>query len=400
MKTNDFSASAHGRLIQTERGYLAFIPAALPPELEWSPQLISLLSEAERALAHLAAAGEAFPPTMISVKPFVRQEAVSSSRIEGTHTSLRELYAYEAEQLSFIESTDAQEVQNYVKALEYGLERIETLPVSLRLIREVHEKLMKGVRGDFWTPGEFRRSQNWIGAAGSTLESAHYVPPPVDEVHTCLHSLEDFIHAPSDLPDLIRLGLIHYQFEAIHPFLDGNGRIGRLLISLLLFEWGLLPQPFLHLSAYIEAYRSEYYRHLLNVSLHGKWESWLTFFLAGIKEQATSARERVRALAVLRENYRERLESERTFENLIQLIDFMLGQPILTVRQVEAGLNLKNYLSAQRLVEKLESFGMLREITGQARNRIYQADEILRTIDAPLETLKPPDKPAGFEDEA
>ena len=400
MRTNDFSTSAPGRLIQTERGYLAFIPAALPPELKWSPQLISLLSEAERALAHLAAAGEAFPPTMISVKPFVRQEAVSSSRIEGTHTSLRELYAYEAEQLSFIESTDAQEVQNYVKALEYGLERIETLPVSLRLIREVHEKLMKGVRGDFWTPGEFRRSQNWIGAAGSTLESAHYVPPPVDEVHTCLHSLEDFIHAPSDLPDLIRLGLIHYQFEAIHPFLDGNGRIGRLLISLLLFEWGLLPQPFLHLSAYIEAYRSEYYRHLLNVSLHGKWESWLTFFLAGIKEQATSARERVRALAVLRENYRERLESERTFENLIQLIDFMLGQPILTVRQVEAGLNLKNYLSAQRLVEKLESFGMLREITGQARNRIYQADEILRTIDAPLETLKPPDKPAGFEDEA
>ena len=156
MKTNDFSASAHGRLIQTERGYLAFIPAALPPEIEWSPQLISLLGEAERALAHLAAAGEAFPPMMISVKPFVRQEAVSSSRIEGTNTSLRELYAYEAEQLSFIESTDAQEVQNYVKALEYGLERTETLPVSLRLIREVHEKLMKGVRGDFWTPGKFQ----------------------------------------------------------------------------------------------------------------------------------------------------------------------------------------------------------------------------------------------------
>ena len=365
-----------------------------------APQLISLLGEAERALAHLAAAGEAFPPMMISVKPFVRQEAVSSSRIEGTNTSLRELYAYEAEQLSFIESTDAREVQNYVKALEYGLERIETLPVSLRLIRELHEKLMKGVRGDFWTPGEFRPSQNWIGAAGSTLESARYVPPPVVEMHTCLHSLEDFIHAPSDLPELIRLGLIHYQFEAIHPFLDGNGRIGRLLVSLLLFEWGLLPQPFLHLSAYIEAYRSEYYRHLLNMSLHGKWENWLTFFLTGIKEQATSARERVRALAALRENYRERLESERTFESLMRLVDFMLGQPILTVRQAETGLGLKNYLSAQRLVEKLESLGILREITGQARNRIYQADEILRAIDSPLETLKPPDKPTEFRNEA
>jgi len=400
MKINDFTASAPGRLIQTERGHLAFIPAALPPEIEWSPQLITLLSEAERALAHLAAAGEAFPPTMISVKPFVRQEAVSSSRIEGTHTSLRELYIFEAEQLSFTESTDAEEVQNYVKALEDGLERIETLPVSLRLIRELHEKLMKGVRGDFWTPGEFRRSQNWIGAAGSTLENARYVPPPVDEMHTCLHALEDFIYAPSDLPDLVRLGLIHYQFEAIHPFLDGNGRIGRLLVSLLLFEWGLLPQPFLYLSAYIETYRSEYYRHLLNVSLYGKWEDWLTFFLAGIKEQATSARERVRALARLQEIYRKRLQSERTFENLMQLVDFMLGQPILTVRQIEAGLGLKNYLSAQRLIEKLESLGMLREITGQARNRIYQADQILQTIDAPLETLESPDKPTGFKDEA
>ncbi len=400
MKPNDFSTSAPGRVIQTERGYLAFIPAVLPPALEWSPQFVSLLGEAERALAHLAAAGKAFPPTMVSVKPFVRQEAVSSSHIEGTHTSLRELYAYEAEQLSFIESTDAQEVQNYVKALEYGLERIETLPVSLRLIRELHEKLMKGVRGDFWTPGEFRRSQNWIGAAGSTLENARYVPPPVEEMHTCLHSLEDFIHASSDLPDLIRLGLIHYQFEAIHPFLDGNGRIGRLLVSVLLFEWGLLPQPFLHLSAYIEAYRSEYYRHLLNVSLHGHWENWLTFFLTGIKEQATNAKARVRALATLRENYRERLQNERTFENLMQLVDFMLGQPILTIRQVEAGLGLKNYLSAQRLVEKLESLGMLREITGQARNRIYQADQVLQAIDAPLETLELPEKPAGFKDEA
>lgn len=384
MKRNDFSTTAPGRLLQTEREYLAFVPSPLPPQIDWSPQLVSLLSETERALAHLAAAGMSFPPTVIFVKPFVRQEAVSSSRIEGTRTSLRELYAYEAKQLSFIESTDAQEVQNYVKALEYGLGRVETLPISLRLIRELHEKLMKGVRGDFWTPGEFRRSQNWIGAAGSTLESARYVPPPVDEMHACLHSLEDFIHAPSDLPDLVRLGLLHYQFEAIHPFLDGNGRIGRLLVSLLLFEWGLLPQPFLHLSAYIEAYRGEYYRHLLNVSLHGKWEDWLKFFLTGIKEQAISARERVQALARLRENYHARLKGERTFENLIELVDFMLGQPILTVRQVEAGLGLKNYLSAQRLVEKLESFGILREITGQARNRVYQADEILRAIDEPL----------------
>jgi len=383
MNPSEFSKSASGRPIQTDSGYWAFLPAPLPPEVQWSPKLVTLLSEAERALAQLAEIGQSLSPTRISVKPFVRQEAVISSRIEGTRTSLRELYSYEAGQLSFLETdTDAQEVQNYVQAMEYGLERLETLPVSLRFIRELHEKLM---RGDVWTPGEFRRSQNWIGASGSTIETARYVPPPVEEMHTCLHELEDFIHAPSDLPLLIRLGMIHVQFEAIHPFLDGNGRVGRLLVSLLLCAWDLLPQPFLHLSVFIEAHRSEYYQHLLAVSQKGDWEAWLSFFLTGIREQSLEAKARVKALVSLRESYSQQLEKERTSERLMQAIDFIMGQPVLSVRQLEAGLNLSNYLSAQRLVAKLEKYGILQEVTGQARNRIYQADGILRAILEPID---------------
>lgn len=389
MDPSEFSKSASGRPIQTDSGYWAFIPAPLPPEVQWSSKLVTLLSEAERALAQLAEVGQSFSPTKISVKPFVRQEAVISSRIEGTRTSLRELYTFEAGQLSFLEAdTDAQEVQNYVQALEYGLERLGTLPVSLRIIRELHEKLMRGVRGDVWTPGEFRRSQNWIGSPGSTIETARYVPPPVDEMHTCLHELENFIHAPSDLPLLIRLGMIHVQFEAIHPFLDGNGRVGRLLVSLLLCAWDLLPQPFLHLSVFMEAHRSEYYQHLLVVSQKGDWEAWLSFFLRGIREQSFEAKIRVKTLAGLRENYRHQLEKERTSERLMQAVDFIMGQPVLSVRQLEAGMKLSNYISAQRLVAKLEKHGILKEVTGQARNRIYQAGEVLRAILEPIDVLK------------
>ncbi len=386
MNPSQFSELASGHLTQTDSGYWAFIPAPLPPKIEWSPKFVTLLSEAERALAQLAEVGQSFSPTRVSVKPFVRQEAVISSRIEGTRTSLKELYTFEAAQLSFFEAnSDAQEVQNYVQAMEYGLERLDTLPVSLRFVRELHEKLMRGVRGDVWTPGEFRRSQNWIGASGSTIETARYVPPPVEEMHTCLRDLEDFIHAPSDLPLLIRLGMIHLQFESIHPFLDGNGRVGRLLVSLLLSAWDLLPQPFLHLSVFIEAHRSEYYQHLLAVSQNGDWEAWLTFFLTGIREQSLEVKVRVKTLARLRKNYSRQLEKERTSERLMQAIDFIMGQPILSVRQLEAGLDLSNYLSAQRLVAKLEKHGILREVTGQARNRIYQAGEILQAI---LETVE------------
>lgn len=385
MNPEDFTNPTSGHPIRTRSGFWAFIPAPLPPELEWSSGLISLLSEADRALTQLAEVGKAFPNPHVMVKPFVRHEAVLSSRIEGTRTTLEELYTYEAVQISFLEpGSDAQEVYNYVCALEYGLERLDTLPVSRRLIREIHEHLMEGARGEHWYPGEFRRSQNWIGSPGATIETATYVPPPVNEMLVALDQFEKFIHAPSELPPLIRLGLIHYQFETIHPFLDGNGRVGRLLMTLLLCEWGFLPQPLLYLSAYFEANRQEYYQRLLTVSQKGDWGGWLRFFLTGLRDQSNEARQRVNALITLRERYQDQLQDERSFKRLMQVIDFLLGQPIITIRQIEAGIGASGYKVAQRYVNKLVERGILREITGMARNRVYWADEILRAINSSL----------------
>ncbi|MFH1908717.1 MAG: Fic family protein [Chloroflexota bacterium] len=366
-------------------GLWGFIPAPLPPELTWPAGLVSLLGEAERALARLAAVGAAFPEPYALVRPFIRREAVLSSRIEGTRASLSDVYAYEAEQLSFLEpSSDAHEVHNYVRALDYGLERLQTLPVSLRLIRELYERLMEGLRGGALTPGEFRRSQSLIGRPGATLETATYVPPPVDEMHAALDLMEKFIHAPSDLSLLVRIALIHYQFEAIHPFLDGNGRVGRLLIALLLCQWGLLPQPLLYLSAYFERNRLEYYDRLLAVSQRGEWGVWLRFFLTGVRDQALEAAGRVKALQDLRARHRDLLASQRDASRLGQVLVFLLGHPIVTVRQVQAGLGLGDYKTVQRYVEKLERIGILREVTGQRRNRLYRADEILEVIEGSL----------------
>jgi len=319
------------------------------------------------------------------VQPFIRREAVGSSRIEGTRASLSDLYTYETQQLSFLDPTsDADEVHNYVQALGFGLERLETLPVSLRLIREMHARLMQDVRGKHLTPGECRRTQNWIGPAGCTLENAPYVPPPVDDMLTALHQLEDFIHASSELPALVRVALIHYQFEAIHPFLDGNGRLGRLLIILCLTVWGYLPQPWLYLSAYFEAHRQEYYDHLLAVSQQGKWGDWLHFFLHAVSVQSMDAIQRISQLQTLYNAYAERLSAERNAKRLIETLDVLFTRPIVTIRQLGTALGVP-YLSASRYFEKLTRLGILREITGNARNRIFQADAILLAIEGPVQ---------------
>ncbi|MDD5466752.1 MAG: Fic family protein [Anaerolineales bacterium] len=343
--------------------------------------MISTLGEAERNLGRLASLADTLPSPHIMVHPFIRREAVLSSRIEGTRASLVDLYHYESAQLSFFEdASDVREVHNYVRALECGLKRSKTQPVSLRLIRELHGILMEGVRGEYLTPGEFRRSQNWIGSPGSTIESAAMVPPPVDEMHQALDALEKYIHAPSDIPQLARAGLIHYQFEAIHPFLDGNGRVGRLLVILLLIEWGLISQPLLYLSAFFEAHRLVYYDRLLAVSQRGEWENWLLFFLKGVSSQSLDAITRVERLGRLRSVYRERLRTERAARRLLQTLDVLFERPILNIRQLEAALDVP-YRTAQRYVERLEELSILREVTGQARNRIYWADEIIRVLE-------------------
>ena len=382
MKTTDFSENAPGEIIKTLKGYLAFVPASLPPEIVWTNTLLSTLSEADRSLARLEEVGNALPVPHVVVRPFARKEAVSSSQIEGTRTSFQELLSFEAGQLSlFGDLEDRKEVHNYVKALDYGRERLETLPLSIRLIREIHGILMKGVRGELMTPGEVRRSQNWIGRPGATLNEARYVPPPVDEMHDCLSALERYIHEDSELPPLIRIGMIHYQFEAIHPFLDGTGRIGRLLVTFLLVAWGLLSQPLLYLSDFIEVNRQEYYDRLLAVSQKGKWEDWLLFFLGGVRVQAQDASQRITHLQALRLEYKELFAKDRNRAKLEQLVDYLISAPITSISQAQENLDLGSFTTVQRHIEKLESLGIVREITGKGRNRIYKADRILKILE-------------------
>lgn len=381
MDPKDFGNSTAGKVVRTPKDYWTFIPNPLPPIIQWSPALISAVGAAERSVGKLDSLANTLPSPHILVRPFVRREAVLSSRIEGTRASLSDVYVYEAAQLSYLgPATDVREVHNYVKALDYGLERLRSLPVSLRLIREIHAVLMEGVRGEHLTPGEFRRSQNWIGPPGITLETAMFVPPPVDEMHTALSSMEKFMHAASDIPRLVRDALIHYQFEAIHPFLDGNGRVGRLLVILLLIEWGLLSQPWLNLSAYFETHRTAYYDHLLAVSQRGEWENWLSFFLEGIRDQSMDAIASIERLQLLMRAYHERLSDERAAERLMQAVDVLFERPILSIRQLEAAMGVP-YRTAQRYIEKLELLGILREVTGRARNRLYQADEVLSALE-------------------
>lgn len=381
MHPEDFqSGRTPGRVLRHPNGYWTFIPHPLPPVISWSGGLVAALSKADRALGELAGLASMLPNPNLLIQPLLRREAVLSSRIEGTRASLRDLYAFEAVQLTLFEfPEDVKEVQNYVLALQYGLERLATLPVSLRLMRELHAQLLKGVRGEQWTPGEFRRSQNWIGAPGSTIQTAAYVPPPVDEMNRALSALEKFIHQQDDLPALIRLALVHYQFEAIHPFLDGNGRVGRLLNTLLLNDWGLLSQPVLYLSAYFEAHRQAYYDLLLAVSQQGAWEEWLVYFLNGVEIQAADSVRRIQRLQTLRDGYRGQFQQIRSAARLLQVIDWLFKQPIFDIPQLSLMLSV-NYSVAQRYVIQLERAGIVSEVTGQARNRVYRADEILVAV--------------------
>lgn len=381
MDPNDFRSPEAGQVVKTQKGYYAFIPAPLPPNLGWSLSLITALSVAERDLSRLATIAGAFPFPRLLTQPFMRREAVLSSRIEGTRATLAELYTYESAQLSFIESAnDVREVHNYVTALDYGLERLKTFPVSLRLIRELHEKLMQGVRCGNLTPGEFRRTQNWIGPAGSTIMTATYVPPPVDEMHQGLDDFEKFIHSGTDVPALARAAMIHYQFEALHPFLDGNGRVGRLLMALLFAGWNLLPQPLLNLSVYFERYRQEYYDRLLAVSQRGDWDAWLRFFMRGVSIQAQDSLMRMDLLESIRSKYQPLVEAEKNSERMAAVVDFLFGRPIFNAKQLAESVNMP-FKTARQYIEKLVQAGVLREITGNARNQIYRADEVFSALD-------------------
>lgn len=388
MNPERFRNSSSGQLLrvgQGEAAYWAFVPAPLPPDLPADWELTRTLSAADRALSELSGLGRTMPNPHLLIGPFVRREAVLSSRIEGTQAGIADLYAYEAGQLPLPgmepspPTADVQEVLNYVNALEYGLKRLETLPVSLRLMRELHERLLTGVRGHHATPGEFRRSQNWIGPPGCTLNDATFVPPPVPQMHEALAALETYLNGDDHYPPLLRLALVHYQFEAIHPFLDGNGRIGRLLISLLLVQWGLLPLPLLYLSAYFYRHRQDYYDLLLAVSERAAWRDWLLFFLRGVAEQAGDAAARAKRLQDLQQAWHDRLSQARVSALALRLADALFNTPILTIPQAARLLDV-TYPSAQRNVEKLVEAGILQLIGEAVYGKTYMAVEIMNAI--------------------
>ncbi len=303
---------------------------------------------------------------------------VLSFRIEGTRASLSDLLINEMEEpKQTAEDQDVQEVRNYVAAMEHGLTRLRTLPLSLRLVREIHGRLMKRVRGDRATPGEFRRSQNWIGPSGSTIETAPYVPPPQEYLDDLLGDWEQFLHKRNTFPDLIQCAIIHEQFEAIHPFLDGNGRLGRLLITLFLIERGRLAQPLLYLSAYIEAHRQDYYDLLQRVRTHGDWKNWLQFFLTGVTEIAREAVGQADHLMGLREKFRTRLQDK---SKALALLDELFLNPYMSVAKAERVLKVSNP-TARQAVLLLQRKGMLEEITGRTWGKLYLAKPIMDTIE-------------------
>lgn len=337
-----------------------------------------LLSRADAALSELAGVGRLLPNPHLLMAPWVRREAVLSSRIEGTRTTLDELLIGEAGgESKAATANDMREVSNYVHALEYGIERLQTLPLSLRLVRELHARLMQGVRGEKATPGEFRRSQNWIGAGGSTPQSAAYVPPPAHEMLACLDNWEKFLHQREAMPELVQCALMHEQFEAIHPFLDGNGRIGRLLITLFLVERGRLPLPLLYLSDYIDEHRSDYYDLLQRVRTHGDWPAWLRYFLTGVERIARSAARQSTRLMEIRERFRAKLTDKA---RATALLEELFRNPYITVSRAEKVLGVTNP-TARKSVELLVERGMLAPLGEKRWNRVYVSREILKAIE-------------------
>lgn len=381
MNIEDYRDSPTGTVRKTLQGYWTFIPNPLPPALTYTPDLVALLSDADRALGTLAGLGRMLPNPNLLVVPYIRREAVLSSRIEGTQTALSDLFFFEASRIVPPRAPDVQEVINYVRAMTYGLERLRELPLSLRLVCEIHGQLMEGVRGQERTPGEFRRSQNWIGPPGCTLNDATYVPPPPQpEMWELLDNWEKFLHAPAPMPPLIQCAVMHHQFESIHPFLDGNGRVGRLLIILLLCERGHLPQPLLYLSAFFERHRDQYYEWLQVVRKRGDWDGWLRFFLRGVVTQSNDAVDCAQRILSVRETYRQRLQEARASTAALTLLDELFLNPYVTAQRTLERLRV-SFLTAQNTIRRLEEAGIVREITGQQRNRVYCAIDLLRVIE-------------------
>jgi Fic family protein len=367
-----------GQLVKQATGYAAFIPAGLPPvpPIKIDAELIRLLSDADWALGRLDGIATVLPNPDLFVSMYVRQEAVLSSQIEGTQSTLEDVLQFEIDSKGQDFPKDIQEVVNYVAAMNYGLDRLKTLPLSLRLVREIHGKLLTSARGANRTPGEFRKSQNWIGSSGCTLATATFVPPPVPEMQTALDNLEKFLHDDS-MPLLIQCGLAHAQFETIHPFLDGNGRVGRLLVTFLLCQKRALERPLLYLSHYLKQHRTAYYDRLTSIRNDGDWEGWLKFFIRGIHEVSREAADTARSILRIRAEHRQLLSKKLAKVKLAAtpydfvFLEYLFEQPITTVRLAEERLKCA-FVTANKVVERFVNLGLLEEMTGFQRNRRFR----------------------------
>ena len=382
MRESDFTAASPGRLVAADTldgsYWPAFVPNPLPPAMTWSSETVYLLSNADRSLSELNGRAAALPNPYLLLLPLTAREAVASSGIEGATSNLAELYQFQLDGITR-DRDDAEELDNHVKAMQFGLEGLQRLPMSLRLIRGVHQVLMSGVRGSGRRPGEFRTGQVIIGSGRRGIQYARYVPPPHGEMMPALHELERFLQSDSRIPLLVQLALIHYQFEAIHPFEDGNGRTGRLLITLLLCDRGYLTNPWLYLSDYFLMYRQAYMDLLLGVSLRGEWELWIQFFLMAVATVADDAMLRVDRLLAVREDYRKRVSSLRTAGVAFRLIDSLFEQPYTTGRRVQ-GILESSHQSARSHIGRLVDAGILTQVERRGSTQLYVAQGILDVI--------------------
>ena len=364
----------------TLEGYRAFYPNPLPPEIEFDSALITKLSKADQVLGRLGGEARRLPNPHILIRPFIRREAVYSSRIEGTQATLGELLAAEAGANVDRSPDDLQEVGNYVAALEHSLQRLTEIPISLRLVKEIHKVLMNKSRGDHAFPGEFRKTQNWIGTPGCTLKEASYVPPPPDVLGEQLGDWERFIHE-SELPLLVTCALMHYQFEAIHPFIDGNGRVGRLLITLLLCERNVLPGPFLYLSAFFDATRRVYYDRLRAITESGDWIGWLDYFLNGVIRQCEDSLGRADRMNELIEEWKTQIAGV-TPKAAFALVELLAGNPYITPRSAEENLGVV-FNTANKAIKVLQDAHILDQVGDSKRDRLFVATKLLDILEEP-----------------
>ncbi len=372
-------ANMPGRKVP-QGSFSAFVPAPLPPKFEWTPWLVGVLSDADRLIGRLAGEGGRLPNPHVLMRPFIRREAVLSSKIEGTQATLGELLAAEAGAVVDRSPEDLREVGNYVVALEHGMARLKELPLCVRIIRELHAKLMEGVRGHQAAPGRFRKVQNWIGRPGSTPLTATFIPPPPDEVEPCLSKWERFLHE-SKLPPLVTIALAHYQFEAIHPFLDGNGRVGRLLITLFLVERRILPTPLLYLSAFFEASRRDYYEGLRVVSERGAWLDWLEYFLLGVARMSEDALNRATRINEKLADWQKKVAGDSA-NTPVRTVELLGANPYITTKGAADRLDVA-FTTAQRAIERLERLGIVQQTGDAKRDRVYCAKALLDILEEP-----------------